>query len=79
MAKRLLVAAAFVVGLTIVPVTMRWRDHAKTPKLAVSEACAATGGAEACCLSYGDLCLLGGKILVDYRPTLGSCSIRPGT
>jgi hypothetical protein len=77
MAKRLLVAAAFVVGLTIVPVTVRWRDHAKTPKLAVSEACAAT---ENCCFSLDDLCLLGGKILVNYRPAGGhSCTIDPGT
>jgi hypothetical protein len=77
MTKRFVGAVALAVGFTVVPVTMHWRDHAKTPTLAVSEACAESGGEE-CCLSLGDLCMLGGKILSNYRPTLGSCSIRPG-
>jgi hypothetical protein len=78
MRKRFLGAVAFAVGLTVVPVTMHWRDHAKTPTLAVSEACAATGSAEECCFSLEDICLLGGKILSNYRTAIGSCSIKPG-
>jgi hypothetical protein len=77
--KRLLAAIALAIGLTVVPVTMHWVNHAKTPKLGLAEACAETGGGEECCLSLGDLCMLGGKILSDYRPSGGlSCSIRPG-
>lgn len=75
MTKRFLGAVALAVGLTVVPVTMRWRDHAKAPTLAVSEACAE---GENCCLSFGDLCLLGGKILSNYRPAgVSSCDIKP--
>jgi hypothetical protein len=79
MTKRFVGAVALAVGFTVVPVTMHWRDHAKTPTLAVSEACAEAGNAEECCISYGDLCLRGGEVLPNYRPSGGlSCSIRPG-
>jgi hypothetical protein len=79
MSKRFLGAVAFAVGLTVVPVTLRWRDHAKAPTLALSEACAAKGDGKSCCISYGDLCLLGGELLPNYRTSLGEpCSTEPG-
>ena len=78
MTKRFLGAVALAVGLTVVPVTMRWRDHAKAPTLAVSEACAEEG-TDNCCFSVGDLCLLDGGVIPNYRPSLeSSCSIKPG-
>jgi hypothetical protein len=79
MTKRFLGAAALAVGLTVVPVTMRWRDHAKAPTLALSEACAEKGNGDSCCFSLGDLCLLDDDVLPNYRPSGGlSCSIKPG-
>jgi hypothetical protein len=79
MSKRVLAAIALAVGLTAVPVTMHWRGHAKTPTLAVSEACAEAGSSEGCCVSMGDLCLLGGEVLANHRPSSGgSCSVKPG-
>ena len=75
MSKPVVGAILLAVGLTLVPVTVQWRNHAKTPMLAVSKACAE---GENCCLSFGDLCLLGGKILINYRPAgLSSCDIKP--
>jgi hypothetical protein len=77
MSKRFLGAVALGVGLAFVPVTVRSRDHATTPALAMSDACAQTGN---CCFSVGDLCLAGDDPLPNYR-TAGAhgCIIKPGT
>ena len=77
MTKKLLGAVALAAGLTLVPVTVRSRDHAKTPTLAASEACAEAGQ---CCFSPGDFCMEGGRLVLDYMPADGtSCSIKPRT
>ena len=76
MSKRYLGAIALGVGLTFVPVTVGTSDDETTAKLAVSEACALEG--ECCAPFIGDLCLLGGDVLINYRPGSGRC-IKPGT
>jgi hypothetical protein len=75
MSKRYLGAIALGIGLTFVPVTVGTSDDAKTPTLAVSEACAI---GECCSLSLGDLCLIEDEVLANYRNGGGSC-IKPGT
>jgi hypothetical protein len=77
MTKRFVGAVTLAAGLTFLPVTVRSSDQAKTPTLAMSDACAEAG---MCCFSLGDLCMLGGKIIANYRPAIGSsCGIKPGT
>jgi hypothetical protein len=76
MTKRFVGAVTLAAGLTFLPVTVRSSDQAKTPTLAMSDACAET---ENCCFSLGDFCMLGGKLVTNYRPAIGtSCGIKPG-
>jgi hypothetical protein len=75
MTKRYLGAIALGAGLTFVPVTVGTSDDAKTPTLAVSEACAE---GDCCSLSLGDLCLYEDEVLANYRNGGGQC-VKPGT
>jgi len=75
MSKRYLGAIALGVGLTCEPVTVGTSDDAKTPTLAVSEACAI---GDCCSFFLGDLCLIGDEVLVNYRTGGGKCE-KPNT
>jgi len=76
MTKRFLGAVALGVGLTLVPLTVHSTDGAKTPTLALSDACAETG---VCCPSFGDLCVRYGKLISNMRPSGGEACAKPGT
>jgi hypothetical protein len=75
MSKRYLGAIALGAGLTFVPVTVGTSDDARTPTLAVSEACAI---GECCSFFLGELCLLGDEVLANYRNGGGKC-VKPTT